>query len=220
MSELDPARGESNETQPAEQETQFGEGGEETEPVFVAESSKGGRTTALLMLGFVIIGVGVIYFMRLKGGPATAAASAESATAKTTINQFLNDKGQNLRAMEEMLRNTEKFVQQWMKPPKVSDPRLEELKSNPFRFYKPKAADTSAADLAKMDAKDKDRVARAAGQLKLQFVISSGTSRSCMIGNKMYTEGQEIDGFTVDKITPTAVIVKQGKWRFELKINK
>ena len=41
-----------------------------------------------------------------------------------------------------------------------------------------------------------------------------------MINNTMFVEGQQIDGFTIEKINPSSVIVKNGSYRFELQMQK
>jgi hypothetical protein len=46
------------------------------------------------------------------------------------------------------------------------------------------------------------------------------STRTCMIGNKNYSEGQEVGGFTIDKITPESVIVKKSEFRFELRMQR
>ena len=51
-------------------------------------------------------------------------------------------------------------------------------------------------------------------------MIHSGTRKSCMINNTLYTEGQEIDSFVVERINPGAVVVRNGVYRFELRMQK
>ena len=48
----------------------------------VTEPAMVNRSTSILLLGFVIIAVGFIYFMRLRSGPRGAMASVESISAK------------------------------------------------------------------------------------------------------------------------------------------
>ena len=56
--------------------------------------------------------------------------------------------------------------------------------------------------------------------LALQSVIVSDARSACMINRTLYTEGQQVDIFTIERITPTAVIVKANGFRFELKMTK
>jgi type II secretory pathway component PulC len=41
-----------------------------------------------------------------------------------------------------------------------------------------------------------------------------------MINNTLYSEGQQVESFTIEKITPDSVIVKNGSYRFELKMQR
>ena len=41
-----------------------------------------------------------------------------------------------------------------------------------------------------------------------------------MINNTMYTEGQQVDSFVVEKINPGTVVVKSSVYRFELRMQK
>src|SRR4051812_49277705 len=90
-----------------ETETPDRESFDETDPSFVAGGKKS-NAGAMGALGLVmVIGAGV-YFFYLKKGPATAAASDQSATASATISEFLHGNGGNAKLMEQTLRNTQK----------------------------------------------------------------------------------------------------------------
>ena len=41
-----------------------------------------------------------------------------------------------------------------------------------------------------------------------------------MINNALYTEGQQVEGFTIEQIGTKAVIVRSGVYRFELTMQK
>jgi hypothetical protein len=41
-----------------------------------------------------------------------------------------------------------------------------------------------------------------------------------MINNALYTEGQTVEGFLVEKIAPNTVIVRNGQYRFELRMQR
>ena len=174
------------------------------------------RSTSILLLGFVIVAVGFIYFMRIRSGPNAAMASAESVTAKATITDFLSNGGQNIKQMRDMLRNTEQVVQQFTSQPNDYT-KFVELRNNPFVF--PKKA-TGPGDDEKAAARQRAEVMKALQQLQLQSIIHSENLKACMIGNKLYHEGEQVDRFTVEKITPTSVIVHYGNSRYELKIVK
>jgi hypothetical protein len=50
--------------------------------------------------------------------------------------------------------------------------------------------------------------------------MSGGARKSCMVNNTLYTEGQQVDGFTIEKIAPDSVIVRNGSYRFELRMQR
>src|SRR5256885_14529257 len=54
-----------------------GEENNEADMIFAPEASKPGRNAGMLMVAFVLIGVGVIYFMRTRGGPSIATANPD-----------------------------------------------------------------------------------------------------------------------------------------------
>jgi hypothetical protein len=197
---------------------------EQTDPAFVVET-KPGRNASMLLVALVMIGAAVLYLMRLRAGPQSAGASApEVNTAKVTITEFLTDGGKNLKAMRDLLKNTEKIVQQFALYPSRTQIRLEDLKTNPFRFSKPKAESTEddrarlLKEQQRRKEKEREEVAKAAQQLQLQSVIHSGTFRTCIISSRSYTEGQLAEGFLVERITPNSVVVKKAGYRFELRM--
>jgi hypothetical protein len=198
-----------------------GAGGE-----FVSEEtpkSAVSRTT-LVMFGVVALGAAGVWFMyQRSGGPsaANAAAVQETKKAEQTIKKFLGDNGESIKNMESMLRNTEKVVQTFLNYPSMTQVPLSDLHTNPFRQKVVKA--TGAPDDA-MDRRrrEEERLAmlKAVQVLSLQSVMCSETRRACMINNALYREGQQVDTFTVEKITATSVVVKNGAYRFELKMQR
>src|SRR4051812_3376640 len=79
-----------------------GEENNEANMIFAPEASKPGRNAGMLMVAFVMIGVGVIYFMRLRGGPSTVVASAEVQKAQTLIDNFTKNPNQ-VKDMKKLL---------------------------------------------------------------------------------------------------------------------
>jgi hypothetical protein len=195
--------------------------GGETE--FVASDEKKPATQQLLyFLLLLVVAGGGMYYMYKRQGPASASASTpEAAKATETVNTFLSSGPSNIKAMQIMLKDTEKFVKQFLEYPSVKQTPLSALATNPFRFA-PKAASADAdADAAKKKREDEKAVALKASQnLMLQSIIHSGSRKACMINNALYLEGQQVEEFVVEKIEPHRVIVKTGPYRFELKMQK
>jgi hypothetical protein len=55
-------------------------------------------------------------------------------------------------------------------------------------------------------------------RLDLQSIMSDTRQHSCMINSIALREGQQINGFTIEKIAGSTVIVRHGIYRFELKM--
>jgi uncharacterized protein HemX len=227
MSEFNPIGQASDETQ--EQDGALPPDFNEESDASVAgeEPAKPRNNGLLVLITLLAAGAGVVYFMHLRAGPKTAAASAEASSANATISQFLNNGEKNMRDMRELLKNTEKFVQQFKNDPSATQVKLEELKTDPFRFSKQEAADHSAEELAKLARErekqklvEKETIVKAAQQLQIQSILTSGRIRTCMINNAMYTEGQTVNLFKIEKINPDGVLLTRGGYRLQLKINR
>jgi hypothetical protein len=179
-----------------------GEENNEADMIFAPEASKPGRNAGMLMIAFVMIGVGVIYFMRARGGPATVIASTEVQKADALIKGF---DGTQVRKMEELLKTTEKVVKQWDVDKNATPDK--ELVSNPFKFVSPTdhgpTTDPNAKD--KEQAKAKAQFLEGLDNMKVQYIMVSPFAKTAMINNKLVQEGQEVDGYVIDKISPQEV---------------
>jgi len=162
--------------------------------------------------------------MYVRSGPSAASAAAlEAEEAKQQISQFLDGGGTNIANMERMLRETEKVVAQFVTYPSVTQIPLGDLAKNPFRQKAVKdpgnpQAESEAAKQRRIEA-EKAAVTRAVGELRLQSIIA-GTRKACMINNAMYTVGQKVDDFVIEKIETDVVTVKCGPYRAELRMQK
>jgi hypothetical protein len=166
----------------------------------------------------VAVGGAGLYLMHSRSGPSSAAASATVAADKT-INQFLGAGKGNIKLMETMLRNTEKIVSQFNAYPSVKQVPLGELQTNPFRVTVAGKEDEDPINKRKL-AEQRQVVLKAFQTLQLQSIMYGEKNRSCLINNMLYREGQVVGGFTIEKISPGIVSVKQDAWRFDLKMQK
>lgn len=193
-------------------------GGEES--FVVTEEKKAPNRTTMVLFLIIAIGGGGLYVMHLRTGPKSAAAAPQTAQANQTISQFLKSGSSNLLSMETMLRNTQKIVQQFLSYPSVSQVPLDQLHTNPFRTAAAKEGESnSQAVTRRQQEQEKVAIKRAAEGLQVQSILH-GARRACMINNTMCMEGQQIEGFTVEKINPSSVVVKNGSYRFELQMQK
>lgn len=191
----------------------------------VGEDKPAGNRNALVLGGVVLIGAAVAYFMFFKQGPASAEASpADTAKhdARQAITDFLGGGTANIAQMEQLLKDTEQVVDRFSAYPSATQVPLEDLRTNPFRVEneEPDGAKTETAAAAEKRREEERQLAIATvGKLQLQSVIS-GTRKACMINNAMYTEGQQVEGCLIEKISSDAVIVRYDTFRFALKMKQ
>jgi hypothetical protein len=193
---------------------------------YVGEDKKSAGAAAarssLVLVVLVALGGAGLYLMHLKSGPKTAAAAVESQQASKTISSFLAGGETNIKLMEKMLSDTQKVVERFMNYPNANQVPLDDLRTNPFRFLMAAGEQPNASDLVSRKRKEEERQAalKAVQTLQLQSVMSGSSNRSCMINNTLYREGQIVEGFLIEKISSGKVIVKQGVYRFELRIQR
>lgn len=172
----------------------------------------------LIIFGLVLAAGALVYFMYLKTGPSAAdAATSEARAADETITEFLSAGNTNIKLMEDMLRNTERVVEQFRSYPSMKQVPLSDLQTNPFKFS---SAESPTDDSMAQRKRDEERQAalKAVQGLALQSIMHSGAHKACMINNSMYQESDEVNGFTVERITAGSVVVRTGVFRFELKM--
>lgn len=198
----------------------------DSDPSFVvSDEPKKVNKTTLFLLAVVALGGAGLYVMHLKSGPKPAAAQAQQAAdAGKAITQFLSGGQTNIKAMEEMLANTEKVVQKFLAYPQVTQIPLSELQTNPFRLApasgeEENGSGPSAAELKRRE-EERQAILKAVQALQLQTVLVSADRKSCMINNAMYREGQQVSGFTIESIRTGSVIVRNGQYRFEIKMQR
>ena len=193
---------------------------------FVSEEKKPLSRSSLVLGLVVVASIAGLWVMHKRSGPQSAgAATAETAKANETINQFLSNGEKNVKMMDQMLKDTEKFVSAFLKYPSASQVPLSDLQTNPFRHQSggDDANEDDARSVAEAQKKrEEERLAvlKAVQGLQLQSVMHSDANKACMINNALYQEGQQVESFTIEKINPKGVIVKNGAYRFELRMQR
>jgi hypothetical protein len=174
----------------------------------------------ILVAGMLLACAAGAYVLKLRSGPATA--SAADTTAATTINEFLSNGEEHVQLMKQMLQNTEKVVQRFRSYPTKTQVPLAKLHKNPFRQLAAATNNAAPTDAAakKRQAQEREAVLKAVESLGLQSVLHSESHKACMINSTLYQEGQQVDGFVIEKIVASSVIVRKGNYRFELKMQK
>ncbi len=187
-------------------------------PDFIVDGESEGRrkfsTGTLVLGGLILAAFGGLALMHFRAGPATAQASTE---ASKTITSFLGDGKKNLATMQQVLSDTDKLVEDFKNFPAAAQVPLEDLKRNPFSDGSDTAKPTEPVESFDRQARLDAAMKRVTG-LKVQSVMYSESTRSCMIDNRFRSEGDEFDGFTIEQIKPASVIVKADGFRFEVKV--
>ena len=201
------------------------EGGGGEEAMVIPESRPAVSKGTVVLFGILILGAVGFYVMYRQTGPkaASASVSKDAAAANKTINTFLSGGDTNIKTMESLIKNTEKVVQQFIKYPTKTQVPLDDLRTNPFRLYeKPVTTNTNATEEADKKKREEERLAilKKVQNFQLQSIMYSDARRACMINNTLYREGQTIDAFSIEKITQSSVVVKNGPYRFELTMQK
>jgi len=203
----------------------FGAGDDDTgDSAFIVTEEKQplSKGTLAMFLILAVCGAGT-YFMYVRTGPQSASAATDP-KAQAVIKQFITDRDKNLGALQKMLKDTETVVQQFLNYPSVKQIPLSSLSNNPFRMT---ATPTEQASMPKDDERDKRRreeervaILKSVNALQLQSVMHSDARKSCMINNSLYLEGQQVESFTIERISPNAVVVRNGSYRFELRMQR
>jgi hypothetical protein len=197
---------------------------DETDLAYVSGGKKPVGRGTLGGLGLLLACAGGMYFLYLKHGPQSAsAATTESTQASTAITEFLTGDNGSVNLMKQTLHDTEKVVQEFRSHTGKAQVPVEDLKTNPFRLclVQPKAEtdDQSAATSKRKYEEERQAALHTAQTLQLQSILL-GSRKACMINNVLYQEGQEVEGFTIEKVSPSTVLVHKGVFRFELRMTK
>lgn len=164
----------------------------------------------------VLIGVGLVLCVAagVRHGPAPAGASPYPATDSRAKVAPPNEPEISETELQKLSDDLKQTGSRRVTP-------LTALKSNPFRSNTASSATFDAVDEVVQDEKqEQERQATLAAfqSLRLQSISDRDNTRSCVIDGVRYTEGQPVSGFVVEEIAASAVVVRKGIHRFELKI--
>lgn len=202
----------------------------EAEPEFAAEEKKKPQLApeTMGMVGVLAACGAVLFFMYLRNGPQSAnGAEASASPAGSVVSDFLSHGEGHVKSMWQALHNTDKFVDKFRTYSSRPQVPLTGLRTNPFRQTEahaetpvahPEPAESESAAHRRREQERAD-AAKAAESLQLQSVLR-GPRNACLINNTLYQQGQQVDGFVVEQITANSVIVRNGPYRFELKLGR
>lgn len=172
-----------------------------------------------VLVGLFLAGVGCLYAMSLHVGPRKASANETSAEAK--VDAALTQLTTAPRTAE-LQKETRGIVDTFYYEARQRQVPLDKLTGNPFAFEA--AVDTSrlpaqddAAPAAPVPQGAAEAMA-AAAQLKLQSVLRGTHGATAMISNNLLSEGQVINGWTVQSIEPRQVTLTWNDQQYVLKM--
>jgi hypothetical protein len=182
----------------------------------------------IILACLLLVGVGVVYALSQRKGPATASAEQQAAESQVD-SALLRLSGQGALASG-TAKPTQKLLAEFFQ--QVSDRQvpLDRLGKNPFLFVRPgqslltatqpQAGGTVEAEPAAAPVKqDIEQVKAALKRLRLQSVMMGGNSGgTALISNNLLTVGQRIDCFVVQAIQPGQVVLGWEDREFTLKM--
>jgi hypothetical protein len=169
----------------------------------------------------VLAGAGTLIVCHFNHAAAAGAGpmdAPETLAARQVINNYLHAEQGGFAVLPSMLSKTDSLLEQCLADRSASQVPLASLRNDPFRIAP--ATQSVAAEAATEQKSDTDRVEMLQDlqKLRLQSVVATGDNPQCMINDRLYHAGEEIDNFTIERIDAAAVVVRNGGYRFELKI--
>jgi hypothetical protein len=202
-------------------------GGASAEGEFIVDGAGGAsKRGGVVILLLIAVAAGGAYLMYAKGGPRVArAATPEAAAAQAEISAFLAGGSKDIAGMQDLLRDTEKVVRQFLDYPAVRQVPLSQLRTDPFRLTTAAASAATSAEASLAEARRAHEQARAAAlaraqKLKLQSVMMGRGKPVAMIDGRAVSVGDTLDnGILVEQIRPGAVVIRDGNFRFQLQLD-
>lgn len=189
---------------------------EDTQPQPVSPASEGGGAVRRLKkisllngnLGLLLMfaaGIGAIYLLSLRKGPAEA--SADLRTAELQVNEALARFG--LQGDTNKTSASAVVASFYLQTKQRQIP----VDHNPFVFRLPNQPVVSQEDADQKRADEEIEKAEAEAledvkMLQLQSILTGANGATAMISNNLLTEGQKIQGWTVTKIEADRVILQ------------
>jgi hypothetical protein len=172
------------------------------------------------LIGVLMVCGGVLAFMYLRNGPQSAGAAIAGAGNVAVVDQFLGNGEEHVKMMRNALDHTDQVVQEFRSYPLRAQVPLSELSTNPFRQSAPGGAvveSESEGAAKRRQEQERADALKAAESLQLLSVLR-GPRDACLINNNLVEQGQQVEGFYIEKIGSDSVIVRKGSYRFELKM--
>ncbi len=92
------------------------------------------------------------------------------------------------------------------------------ITADPFHYTRQRPIEVALPQVTPSARNDDVELRKALASLSLQSILAGRTSY-CLINNQLYAVGQTVGPFTIESISPAAVILRSGDYRFELKMS-
>jgi hypothetical protein len=89
------------------------------------------------------------------------------------------------------------------------------ITADPFHYTRQRPVEVPVPQVAPSARADDNELRKALASLSLQSILAGRTSY-CLINNQLYAVGQTVGPFTIESISPAAVVLRAGESRFEL----
>ena len=169
----------------------------------------------------VLVGAGtliVLHFNHVTTAGAHPADVPQAMAARQVIDNYLETERGSFADLQATLGNTDALLEKCLADRSGAQVPLASLHNDPFRFAA--ATQSIAAAAATEQKSDIDRVAMLQDmqKLRLQSIVAGGDPPQCMIDDRLYHAGEQVENFTIERIDAAVVVVRSGGYRFELKI--
>jgi hypothetical protein len=178
----------------------------------------------LSLLGLALACAAGVCFAMLKNSPQSASAAPTPAPAASSeVAEFLAGDATVVRNMQRSLRDANRISDESRFSPGARQVPVTELKTDPFRLRVTGVQPVEVPDDSNESRQkeiERQAILRSVQSLQLQSILRGDSHRACLINNTLYQEGQTADGFVIEEIALTSVVVRKGVYRFDLKMTK
>lgn len=185
---------------------------------------RGVDRTTIGVAALIALGGAGLYYMHYRTAAAVAMVGEADAKA-ATLDAMLAGGREGLSSLARDVDETRATIDRFTSRDSAALAAIHFEERDPFAFrsLEPKVVATAPVagntnNVAREAAHDK--ALAAAQRLQLQSIMYGSAKRSCLIDGKLYFEGGSIGDFTLSRISPDAVVLQSGEFRFELRLRK
>lgn len=174
-----------------------GQGSAGEEFVFAEEKRPINRNMVVLLL-IACVGAGMIYLMYVRGGGPASQDDPSIQEKSEEIAKFMKEGTEDLRKLDERLKIMEGDVGKMTADNGAGQVPTEAVTKNPFQFASQQSLPSELPAPGAPLEDPKVLAAKVAAKVKIQMITYSSRGSSCIVNNKLCSEGDQI---AVDQIT-------------------